>query len=583
MATHPEVYSVLPQYKYVKVSSMNPCHDCKREIKTPWYNKYRFINHCNYCGWIICNQCWNKYFAIYCSPKGKAIICICFQCDRYLQPFSEQSVYGYIRQECQPLLHACISMDIKLLVLTYCFPQDQSERPSLCQPQPVPVKQMQNKPKTDNGVTATATKHANTNDNANGHDNALNIQNMCFLSVVDIEYAMDTFKMQWMQWNGTGPLINCIQDKNTLYFMTISHLHRNNLFMNIVDSYRRSSAPSVSEWIRKSPWLKKLESKLKSQNIKGVELDLVTAVPAYLKRITPLNNGTKHKPYLINDNIQSIISWLGTSRMFVQWILHQHDTPTAPFMLDFIFLVKTRIHDDRGERFHKKKAKNIDLDQRLAGCTWHEASFGDNIQLTKPFVEGLFAPFKHKMIQQRSAHVGYPHYRRFNVIMDRRKKDKNGKFRVIMFDPPNNCNVIQKQHFVENMFGLSAKCLIPGSQRYNRRIAPLTTRSAHEGQLLSFSYHVHTCTHISVYMYWKGQCHRFYPSDITTELPRLFDPNNAASNGLSILYDMQWMNRGLCCLPGIKDADFEIVHRAIDGIQKDKFPKKMPCNHHNQN
>merc|ERR1719245_1840944 len=167
----------------------------------------------------------------------------------------------------------------------------------------------------------------------------------------------------------------------------------------------------------------------------------------------------------------------------------------------------------------------------------------------------------------------YPQHGRFNVIIDRRDcyTKSNDTDPLIMFDPPNDCNSIPHQHLAEKYFDLSRICLIPrsGYKPWNERNGndkAIDSTTAAQGQIMTLSYHSWASDEIKCYLYWQGQCHRFYPEDISKLLPNIFNMNKGNKGFIESDELNPLLNR-----MKIQDTKFENFYRKLHGLQPSSF------------
>merc|ERR1712176_1426285 len=90
---------------------------------------------------------------------------------------------------------------------------------------------------------------------------------------------------------------------------------------------------------------------------------------------------------------------------------------------------------------------------------------------------------------------------------------------LIMFEPPNDCNVIPSDHHPLKYFENLRKCVIPGIDNDGN----ITSLSDCNGAMILLSLHVASSDDIKCYMYINGECLRFAPGDILKVLPNFFD------------------------------------------------------------
>merc|ERR1712176_564639 len=87
----------------------------------------------------------------------------------------------------------------------------------------------------------------------------------------------------------------------------------------------------------------------------------------------------------------------------------------------------------------------------------------ENIELIQ---DELIKGFREVREQLNNQNGSCLQYRRFNTIIDRRdfyKNNGNHNDKLIIFEPPSDCNTIPHQHLAEKYFDLSRMCLIPRS------------------------------------------------------------------------------------------------------------------------
>merc|ERR1712113_962097 len=90
------------------------------------------------------------------------------------------------------------------------------------------------------------------------------------------------------------------------------------------------------------------------------------------------------------------------------------------------------------------------------------------------------------------------------------------------------------------------------------------------GQMFVFSFHVMSSKEgleTRCYMYFGGECLRFYPNDIFHIIPTLFENPAEVHKHLRLLYDNDnsWKNRFLLFKEALQDNEFEKFYRGLVG------------------
>ena len=140
---------------------------------------------------------------------------------------------------------------------------------------------------------------------------------------------------------------------------------------------------------------------------------------------------------------------------------------------------------------------------------------------------------------------------------------------VLKPQPPVECNTIPSgRHVAEWYFESTKKCLIPGKyfgdeKKENDDLQPeektITSDDAVGGKLITFSFHCEKKDQIKCYMYWNGQCVRFYPQDIIQIFKYMFVPKQyerfkQSKNWKDIMQDMILF----------KDCPFETFYKSLE-------------------
>lgn len=86
---------------------------------------------------------------------------------------------------------------------------------------------------------------------------------------------------------------------------------------------------------------------------------------------------------------------------------------------------------------------------------------------------------------------------------------------------------------------------------------------------MTFSFHVWASEEIKLYLYWKSQCHRFYPEDVIGVLPKIFNMNQENKDFIESDDTKRLLDQ-----MEISDRKFEEFYRRLHHLQKSSFPKK---------
>eukprot|EP01084_Bolivina_argentea_P083662 151475_1 len=172
----------------------------------------------------------------------------------------------------------------------------------------------------------------------------------------------------------------------------------------------------------------------------------------------------------------------------------------------------------------------------------NEMIIGEN-ELSLVF-ENIFNKFKDKVSasdkQDAEQDGEYPQNKRFCMFIDRRGKDNDkNKYNmhgdeISIYEPPEICRTIPKNHVKEWFFESCRRCIIPrrgygnGDREMNYAHtypiddSTITGQTSNCGKLLTLSFHVESISEVRCYAYWSGQTQRFLSQDIEQLLPNMF-------------------------------------------------------------
>eukprot|EP01084_Bolivina_argentea_P031652 58583_1 len=380
------------------------------------------------------------------------------------------------------------------------------------------------------------------------------------------------------------------------------------------------------DWIQIKQQVKYLNNKCLSVKTKcGGHLDLKSAIARYQQRIAP--QFSFDPPYLINDSLKECAVYIIAFGKFVNLLMSAQKI-LPPFMIDFMIILPPTVSvnkikdntiaihtnnednnvsddDKKQEQQHENKDYIGDIisDLESTKCMYYKTNIKQQIDIntydmvmepllilrTKIFQNAL-CEFSTNLSKAGHNTLSYPQRERFCVIVDRRQKTKLNLYteteyankneleqkqnhdqhefdNLIFFQPPNDCNCLPNGSYPpEIYFERSKQCLLPKSEKKNR----ITSHDNVCGQLLTFSFHVRATDNVKCYMYWNGQCMRFYPSDIINVLPIIFD-NNVYGNKQFVCGKS---GKSLVSQMNINDLQFERFYCGLSNKQLHEFPIK---------
>ena len=169
----------------------------------------------------------------------------------------------------------------------------------------------------------------------------------------------------------------------------------------------------------------------------------------------------------IHDDISIICKYISSFSQFVRKYLMEYQGYISPFSVDCIIAVNDcKRCDDEATPKNIENLKTYDIGNikdRLTfeKCIWVSDEIEDVTQINEKIAE-IFGRFKEKMINTQNCDEYYPTNRRLCIFIDRRKdRFCAPNDEIIMYSPPNNCNIIPKDHIPQSLFAMSDECLVP--------------------------------------------------------------------------------------------------------------------------
>eukprot|EP01084_Bolivina_argentea_P273155 465228_1 len=438
------------------------------------------------------------------------------------------------------------------------------------------------------------------------------------LADINILYGLTVSRIQ-----SNNLLLNLIDSYRRDKIADLIHIKETNSYHKI-----QSEEERVKKWISSRPFIKQLQDKVQNTTLdfaeinaqlgyqatnrknEKCELNLQTLIQTYPRRIAP---GFESFERLIDDNLEAVSQWIVASSQFLHLLIDKETNQIGgpPCMIDFMILLNPSISNQDTENKDNKNDDDDDDDlDALMDAVAEVTKAPENIptDIVGNFVDHLkknncklstikfcditeekdaegarkiaLEAFRELREQVQNNNGSYPMNHRFNVIVDRRdiyKTDTDEGDKLIVFEPPSDCNKLSNVSLAECYFDLSRLCLIPQAgylqnQSYGHseieklKQETISAKTHSQGQILTLSYHIWAADEIKCYLFWNGLCHRFYPQDILELLPYMFRKDSKNAD-----FAASAEAKELITKMSINDAKFETFYSKVNGLNK--FPK----------
>jgi len=310
----------------------------------------------------------------------------------------------------------------------------------------------------------------------------------------------------------------------------------------------------------------------------------LTAVSSFGKRCTPKLMFAPMR--LIDDSLERTVQYIDAAVTFVSNLLRtatKEQMAICPFQLDVCVAsgkpsaVDHKVDEDSGNEDSDGDGDDDDesdydestyfdvlgdikgkLDHnKLRYASVQVSQQGDNARM----LENLYKAFTAQHKERRGDQESFLHRRRMVTFIDRRGKgmanadddddgdEKSASDKVWLFEPPSDCARIPDNAVPEWFINASRTTLLPHFEyrlqsdlSKEERIEVAMNKKRTEmsegamatkqnvntsfhcfGSLLTLSFYAKSADVVKCYLYWQGQIIRFFPEDVRTVLPRIFD------------------------------------------------------------
>eukprot|EP01083_Nonionella_stella_P079975 219538_1 len=338
-------------------------------------------------------------------------------------------------------------------------------------------------------------------------------------------------------------------DQCFLRILASGKKHGFEYMLHLVDDYSRWRVRNPEKkhntvvWSRNHRHFRQLESV--TIDGKSYTQLATSAVESFSKRVCPkLMWSTVSK---IDDDMETIIHYINDA---VDWVhllatdRFSKDT-ICPFQVDFCMVLGPPINtevkdamesgdtddikakddepDDEDDEQDEEKDGDVgDIEKRLKAnnLRYHKGEYQPD--KNRRIFQDMFKDFATKHQLKGTKNASYLHKKRLITMVDRRKSKKDGDKPddIWMYEPPADCQNITNDTVPEWYINSSATCLCPKS---DTRASFGATTHCKRGTL-TLSFHVKEERIIKCYLFWNGQMMRFFPDDIKSVLPGLFNP-----------------------------------------------------------
>eukprot|EP01083_Nonionella_stella_P079976 219539_1 len=345
-------------------------------------------------------------------------------------------------------------------------------------------------------------------------------------------------------------------DEGFLRVLAAGKKHGSEYLLHLVDDYNRWRVANqdkpytltTQRWASNHKHFKQMESLVGKSLIGKSYTQLATgAVDSFGKRVCPKLHW---KPMSkIDDDMEPIVDLINNAVDFIHRLATDQfsEKVICPFQVDFCIVLPPTINTESNEPLEPKDKGDIkdpdddqdesdDDDEKAIG--FEVGDIKQRLDSNKlRYIKGECQPDSDKgsriyrqMLDnfvtthqlQGSKNEAYLHKKRLITMVDRRKSKKDGDKPddIWMYEPPADCQNITNDTVPEWYINSSATCLCPKS---DTRASFGATTHCKRGTL-TLSFHVKEERIIKCYLFWNGQMMRFFPDDIKSVLPGLFNP-----------------------------------------------------------
>eukprot|EP01083_Nonionella_stella_P129181 391795_1 len=350
-------------------------------------------------------------------------------------------------------------------------------------------------------------------------------------------------------------------DNGFLTILAIGKKHSFDYLLHLVDDFTRwriqypDKTDHTSQWAEGHPHFKQLlniSQTIGNKSIKYKEL-ATGAVDSFSKRVCPkLQLQPMSK---IDDDLETIVYYIKEAVNWVWSLATKREVKEkqliCPFQVDFCIAVGAPVSAESKEQMKPDEDPDEEDDDEdddddddpkeddpKDDEKWNDVVAGIKERLDanhlkyskgeRPQAEesrifpDIYKKFEDEHKLEDSGNAAYLHKKRLIAMIDRRtsKKDVNKPDEIWMYEPPADCQNITNDTVPEWYINSSATCLCPKS---DTRASFGATTHCKRGTL-TLSFHVKEERIIKCYLFWNGQMMRFFPDDIKSVLPGLFNP-----------------------------------------------------------
>eukprot|EP01084_Bolivina_argentea_P230363 388595_1 len=372
----------------------------------------------------------------------------------------------------------------------------------------------------------------------------------------DIEAVSIKYKKQCPEFWDKGGLAN---DLNLLRMLAIGHKYDIQYLKDLVDDLQQAKLNSVNksltqnEWTNKNPHFKDLSNikvypleQSDDENASDLKNKAITANVVVNAAITSFQ--TRFIPSMklrsrvqINSSLEITVKYIDGAITYVSNEIKKTNNVTCPFQIDLIIatgttssMIQEAINMTYGDDDNKQELKTDDEFSDVIGDVKAKLKQKDIKYAFCQYDPNAGAPVARQfgsLQENLKKSYGFQdkqswlHKKRFVFFVDRRKS-AGGKMKyklkklsmddIWLYKPP-KASDIPTDPVPEWGIYASQACILP---KLDESLGSLTR--AH-GSLLTLSIHAQASDIIKCYLYWNGGGIRFFPRDIVTVLPQIFN------------------------------------------------------------
>eukprot|EP01084_Bolivina_argentea_P230362 388594_1 len=392
----------------------------------------------------------------------------------------------------------------------------------------------------------------------------------------DIEAVSIKYKKQCPEFWDKGGLAN---DLNLLRMLAIGHKYDIQYLKDLVDDLQQAKLNSVNksltqnEWTNKNPHFKDLSNikvypleQSDDENASDLKNKAITANVVVNAAITSFQ--TRFIPSMklrsrvqINSSLEITVKYIDGAITYVSnQIKNANKTNKAacPFQIDLVIAtgetlsVKKTLKmiddydDDDGKKQEEKVDDNSDnsddsddnkqydefvdvvgdikaqLEQNDVKYAFSQYNPDDSHPVAREF--GSLQEDYRKSNSSEENKQTFVHRKRFVFFVDRRKSGGKMKYKlkklsmddIWLYEPPNAADIPHNAVSEWSIYA-SRSCILP------KQKSSIGSLMKCKGSLLTMSIYAETSDIIKCYLYWNGGGMRFFPEDIATVLPQIFN------------------------------------------------------------